>query len=171
MAVLASACLTEERTPLLPDPASAANSTIVIDACGLFTAEEAASALGSPIDGGSSSSSNDALGHKVCLRTSTKADSEKVVRLSMIQTSTISASERKKGTTAATEYSKAKTEAGKKPSGAAGVSGLGDTAFWDGVQLHILKGDTYATVRVGTEKAGNQTGAEAIARKATARLK
>ena len=173
--VLTAGCLANDDSNVEPagtaTSVSTPDTTPIADACTLVTAAEAVAALGEKVTFAESSSSTDGLGNRSCVFKAAAAGSKRLVEVRVIQNASISTAERKKGTTAASEFEKARVSFAKRPLGATPVANAGDSAFWNGTRLYVLKQDVLLTLLVGDEAAGNVGATTPLARSAAKRIK
>jgi hypothetical protein len=133
--------------------------------CELLNKGEAEVLIGEAVNEPALKETKNPLGQKMCLYSTTS--SNRLVQISITRTVDMNAKVRENGQSAITIY----TTTQQMLSPVEQVSGVGDNAFWGIPGLHILKGEVYILVSVGTtSKPENRDLARKIAEKLIPRL-
>lgn len=134
-----------------------------LDPCTLITKAEAETALGEPVED-PECTTNSPVGQVICSYST--PETFKFVQIALTRTGDMPDSLTEIGESAATIF-----ETTRDNIEGQNISGLGDQAFWGVPGLHVLKGDIYFCISVGsTDKPENLEMAKGLAELVLSRL-
>jgi predicted small lipoprotein YifL len=137
----------------------------LMDPCTIITKADADAALGEPVKIEQAGTSVNPLNQKKCVYLSTRSD--RFIMISILQTVGLRESLRANGESAASIYKRIKENLDPVTP----IEGIGDDACWGTPGLHILKGDTYLVIGVGsTDNSENLELAKHLAKTGLSRL-
>jgi len=118
----------------------------IIVPCSLITKTEAEEILGVTLKKPELQDSNNPLGQKICLYSPTKDVSFAFLQISVVQTSAMPPNMVSSAMNAAKIYKQTK----ENMTDIKELTGIGDEAFWGTLGLHILTGDAYIVISLGS---------------------
>lgn len=141
--IAAAGCSPAGNPEVTDDSTSASNGGGITDPCALITGAEVEAALGEPVNEPECDDAPNQVGQMICLYET--ESSSRFVQISVLDTVNMPQTLRDQGQSAVTIYRTTRENVSIEE-----IPGIGDEAFWGVPGLHVLKGDVYFLIAVGS---------------------